>query len=224
MSLLNVLAGKVWRLFRREVLRDRFLLEVKRWFADDGDQRLRFDYPLIASSCVVDLGGYKGDFAAEIVEQFACNVFVYEPVPAFFLECQQRFRSQEAVRLFMYGMSEKAGSFSISNAGDASSFVREDQSGGMQTAELKSVQEAWDEAGLDFVDLMKLNIEGGEFDVLPALIASGLVARVGYIQVQFHNFVEGAVEKRESIRKALSVTHTQMWNYDFVWESWKLKA
>ena len=43
------------------------------------------------------------------------------------------------------------------------------------------------------------------------------------IQIQFHNFVEQAKNRREEIRSQLENTHIEAWNYTFVWESWVRK-
>ena len=209
------------RLFRREVLRDQFLLEVKRWFRDDGDNTLRLDYPLSPDSVVWDLGGYHGDFAAQINQRYRCRVFVFEPVPAFHSQCVARFAGNDKIQCLKTGLSDKAGQFDISDSADASSFVRGNGAG--QKAELRPVIEMFDELGVKCVDLLKINIEGGEYEVLPALIHAGLIDRVRYIQVQFHNFIPEAKEKRDAIRTSLANTHVEMWNYPFVWESWSLK-
>ena len=74
------------------------------------------------------------------------------------------------------------------------------------------------------IDLLKINIEGGEFDIIPAIIESGDVKNVSYLQIQFHNFITHANEQRIIIRNQLAITHLEIWNYDFVWESWKLKG
>lgn len=214
--------GKVVRLFRREVLRDPFLLAVKRWFRDDGDNTLRLDYPLNPDSVVWDLGGYHGDFAHQINQRYGCRVFVFEPMPAFHAQCVVRFAGMENIKSLKFGLSDKAGWFDISDSADASSFVRANGAG--HQAELRPVTEMFDELGVNSVDLLKINIEGGEFEVLPALIYAGLIDRVRYIQVQFHNFVPGATAKRDAIRNALANTHDEMWNYPFVWESWVLKS
>lgn len=213
--------SKAKRLFRREVLRDTFLLEVKRWFRNDGDNTLRLNYPLNLNSVVWDLGGYHGDFAAQINERYNCKVFVFEPMPLFYTKCVMRFEGNNNIKCLNFGLSDKDGIFNISDAGDASSFVRRNGAG--QQAELLSVNEMFDKLELSFVDLIKINIEGGEFEVLPALIHTGLIERVRYIQVQFHNFVPEASVKRDAIRSALAKTHVEMWNYPFVWESWSLK-
>jgi len=212
--------GKIARLFKREILRDSFLLEVKRWFKDDGDNTLRLDYPLDENSVVWDLGGYQGDFAAQIYQRYRCQVYVFEPMPSFYEKCAARFVGNNNIHCLKFGLSDKAGWFDISNSDDASSFVRGNPASGSQQAELRPVIDMFDVLNLNRVDLLKINIEGGEYDVLPALIESGLISRVRYIQIQFHDFIPGAREKRDAIRAALGDTHVEMWNYPFVWESW----
>ena len=49
-----------------------FLIELKRWYKDNGDENLRLSYPsLNINSIVFDLGGYKGDFAFQIYADFS---------------------------------------------------------------------------------------------------------------------------------------------------------
>jgi hypothetical protein len=110
----------------------------------------------------------------------------------------------------------------ISDAGDGSSFVF-NKVGKLITAEVRPFELVFDSLGVEEVDLLKINIEGGEFELIPAIIDSGLISRVRFIQVQFHSFAPNAYELREQIRKNLKKTHQEMWCYQFVWESWKRK-
>lgn len=74
------------------------------------------------------------------------------------------------------------------------------------------------------IDLMKINIEGGEYALLPHLIDTGVISRVRNIQIQFHELDVDSAEKRESIICALRKTHKRDWCYEFVWESWSLQV
>ena len=87
---------------------------------------------------------------------------------------------------------------------------------------MRSIDNVLADLDLEQIDLIKINIEGGEYELLPAILKSGFIDRIKYIQVQFHNFITGADNKREQIRHELEKTHSEMWNYDFVWESWEL--
>lgn len=71
---------------------------------------------------------------------------------------------------------------------------------------------------------MKINIEGGEYNLVKKLIDSDLIEKIKYLQIQFHNFVENSEQKRQNLRFKLTRTHIEMWNYEFVWESWRLKS
>lgn len=211
-------------IMRRDVLRDPFLLEVRRWFYDRGDETLRLDYDLDADSTVLDLGGYHGDFAAAMMDRYACRVFVFEPLPAFYELCRERFRDVETVTCLPYGLSNRTVMMPISlDANASSTFAASRREVETTDIQLRAVDEAWSELGLKTVDLCKINIEGGEFDVLDRLIETGLVTRIRNLQVQFHAFVPDAGARREAIAAQLSNTHSRVWNYEFVWESWQRK-
>lgn len=212
------------RFLRRELLRDPFLLEVKRWYRDRGDETLRLAYPLCEDSVVIDLGGYRGDFAFAVNRRFGCRVFVYEPMPSFFEACAHRFRSNPRVECRPYGLSSKTGQFDLSVCEDASSFVQGRHDAIGVKAELRPVVQELDRLGLANVDLLKVNIEGGEYELLSSLLESGAISRIRFLQVQFHNFVPDAATKRAAIQRSLSGTHTQEWNYEFVWESWSRRS
>ncbi|WP_036303339.1 FkbM family methyltransferase [Methylotenera sp. L2L1] len=224
MSFLSKVKNKLTLLFRRYILREPFLLEVSRWFDDNGDETLRLDYPLNKDSIVFDLGGYHGDFAAAIHEKFGCTIYIFEPVPEFYQMCVDRFQGNKKIVCLNYGLSSADGWLDINMAENASSFTSPNIKGSMQRVQVRSVVDCIRELMINQIDLMKINIEGGEFDVVPAIIESGDIKKVQYLQVQFHNFLDNAAKRRETIRHELTNTHTEMWSYDFVWESWKLKG
>lgn len=222
MNILHKIKNKLIYILRRYILRDHFLIEVDRWFRDKGDETLRLNYPLTSESIVFDLGGYHGDFAAAIYERYGCRVFVFEPVPAFYEICAERFRGNTKVACFNYGLSSADATININLAENASSTISNSQSGTGLTVNLKSVANCIRNLNIKSIDLMKINIEGGEFDVLPAMIDSDDMKKVVNLQVQFHNFVDDAIKRRKEIQDKLYLTHELMWNYEFVWESWKV--
>ncbi|MBB4839779.1 MULTISPECIES: FkbM family methyltransferase [Sphingomonas] len=209
-------------LYRREVLRDGPLLEAKRWFRDKGDTTLRLDYPLDEDSIVVDLGGYIGQWALDIHERYGSTVHVFEPVPSLHATCVERFSGKPKLHAHRYGLSDKDGTFAITDDGDASSFVSLEKSDSHINCELRSAPAALDALGLDHIDLLKLNIEGGEFAVLPALIEAGWLPRIRFLQIQFHT-VGDYDAMRDAIRAKLAETHDEQWCYRFVWEGWERK-
>ncbi len=49
-------------------------------YIDAGGESIRLDYPLREDAIVIDAGGYIGDFAADVINKFDCEVDVFEPV------------------------------------------------------------------------------------------------------------------------------------------------
>jgi hypothetical protein len=74
------------------------------------------------------------------------------------------------------------------------------------------------------VDLMKLNIEGGEYPVLKRLIDSGRITAIQRLLVQFHVFYPQARRLRRTLKRQLSETHECVFDYPFVWECWQRRA
>lgn len=87
--------------------------------------------------------------------------------------------------------------------------------------QLKAMARVMTELNIKQIDLLKINIEGGEFPLLEHLLNSELMVKINHLQVQFHDFAEDAVSRRDLIRRKLVITHTQEWCYPFVWESWR---
>lgn len=211
--------GIAW--YRRVVLRDEFSVAIHQWFRDRGDESLRLAYELDATSVVFDLGGYRGDFAAEIVDRFGSRVYVFEPVRAFYLACAKRFESVPQVQCFNYGLMGTSGSFGISLEDNGSSIVKGAGAAPIETVRVESFKSVVEELGVGQIDLLKINIEGGEYEVVRHLITTGLIAHVRHLQVQFHDFIPDARSLRDALRKDLRSTHRESWNYPFVWESWE---
>ncbi len=89
---------------------------------------------------------------------------------------------------------------------------------------IRTAGQVIDALGLDEIAVAKINIEGGEYDILPYLIETGLIARFHTLSIQFHDFNTGDAYLRDMIRADLEKTHRCLWNYDFVWEQWQRRA
>lgn len=198
--------------------------EVDRWFQDDGDRTLRVNYDLDRESLVFDLGGYEGDWSAEIAARYGCRIFVFEPVHDYANRIIKRFRRNDMVRVFSFGLGSGDITQMIHIAEEGSSLFASPNVPRRTTDVAITIRAAADffsELKVERVDLMKINIEGGEYDLLEHLIDTGLIASVRSIQVQFHDFVPQAESRRLKIREKLLKTHACTYEYKFVWENWE---
>jgi|TARA_R110000824_G_scaffold308479_2_gene495945 FkbM family methyltransferase len=195
--------------------------EFQRWFADDGDNTHLLNYELTKSSIVFDVGGYKGDFAHDIYSKYGCKVYVFEPVVSFYNFIKDRFSDQEDIKVFNFGLADTDTVTSISLNGDESSVFKEGKIS--EEITLKGITEVMEDLSIDKVDLMKVNIEGGEYPLLSHIVATDLADKFDNIQVQFHTFADPDGMRRADLQGKLKETHTSLFDYPFVWEGWTLK-
>lgn len=195
---------------------------VVSWFADKGDETLRLDYDLDENSIVFDIGGYKGEFARDIYCKYNSNIYIFEPIKDFFEISKKRFINNKKVHNYNFGLANKSFDAEINLSDNASSIFNVE--GEKTTIRLESIVTFMKDNKIETVDLIKINIEGGEYDLLDELIAINWLHKFKNIQVQFHDFViENPRERMEKIQKELQKTHQLTYQYDFVWENWKLK-
>jgi hypothetical protein len=71
---------------------------------------------------------------------------------------------------------------------------------------------------------MKVNIEGGEYDLFDRLVETDRLPRVQLVSVQFHEWHPHAHRRRRAIRRALRRSHQEVWCYPWVWELWQRRA
>jgi FkbM family methyltransferase len=221
MNFIKKVIYRMHRIYKIYILKDQFLISVARWFKDKGDETLRLDYRLNKDSIVFDLGGYKGEFSEIIHQKYKSKIFIFEPVSSFFKILQKKFINNNDIKLFNFGLSNKDETIEISLSDDSSSIhIVSDKK---EEIELISITDFIKRHNINHIDLFKINIEGGEFEVLPALIQADLIKNIDNLQIQFHNFIADADAKREDIRRKLSKTHELTYDYDFVWENWQKK-
>lgn len=207
-------------LYQLHIAQKPFFVAHRKWIQDKGDIKLRLAYDLNPSSVVFDIGGYKGDFANALYLQYQCSIYLFEPVGDFYQICKKRFLGNTKIKCFNYGLSNDDSDILISRDDDASSTARKTGGHLKEKIALKDVMTTMENIYVHEIDLLKINIEGGEYDVLPRLIETGFIKNIRFLQIQFHDFIPNSVEMRKNIRVQLATTHQEQWNYPFVWESW----
>lgn len=192
---------------------------INLWFLANGDETLRLQYKdLNHESIVFDLGGYKGQWSSDIFARYCCEIYCFEPVREFATAIEEKFLRNPKIHVFPYGLAEQTKSATISNSADGSSIFT---GNGQENIQLIKASTFFKENNIKKIDLIKINIEGGEYDLLDHLIESGSIAMINNLQIQFHNFFPEAKHRMQAIQTNLSRTHAITWQYEFVWENWK---
>jgi FkbM family methyltransferase len=192
-------------------------------YLDAGGEKLRMDYPLDKNSIVIDAGGYIGDFAEELVAKFDCSIDVFEPVESYAKKIKERFESNSKVRVINSGLghTKKEEVININGLG-SSVFDSKEILNNKEVIKIISAVDYLRIKNYPVIDLMKINIEGGEYELLNSLLDNpDVINKIRFLQIQFHDFVLDADKMRKDIQNELSKTHKLMWDFPFIWESWE---
>jgi len=206
--------------FKLYIRKDPVIISHRKWIKDKGEQ-LRLDYKLSKDSVVFDIGGYKGNWTSDIYNKYNCKVFVFEPIKKFSEEIRNRFRTNNKILVHDYGISDSNEEAKISLFDNGSSVIH-DWNTSFETINLVDIVDFIRKNNITKVDLMKINVEGGEYKILNRLINSDYIKICKNLQIQFHSFVDNANTMRDEIQSKLSNTHHLTYEYPWIWENWEL--
>ena len=193
--------------------------QLWRWQDHNGDYTHSLIYDLNENSTVIDLGGYTGVWAKEIINRYNCNVYLVEPVEESYRILLEKFKSNPKVHILKVGVGIENIEKLMYINGDGTSFNIE--TGETITVEIRTIESILSQWNLEEVDLLQVNIEGDEYELLQYMIDTELVSRFKNLQVQFHLGIKDAVAKHESICKGLIEKGFKVkYSYPYVWEAW----
>lgn len=200
---------------RRQIIRD--------WKQQEGETKLRYTYTLDEQATVFDLGGYQGDFASEIYARYRAKVLVFEPHPVYAGHISRRFEKNPEVEVYPFGLGARDEVLLLGTEGESSSTLMIGDKNKAVEAEIKNAKSFLELHEVRKIDLLKINIEGGEYELLEHLLKEDLIGRIENLQIQFHHFVPDAVSRMKAIKKALAETHELTYEFEFLWENWQKK-
>lgn len=221
---------------------------LDKWKRTNSEER-RYEYDLDAQSVCIDLGAFHCEWALRISNMYnRPKIYAFEAIPQIYeigkanitgstrpkaCQCMPGCTATEMhtpdtytnIHLQNYAVGKENGEATISMGpgfGAASSLhlVSDDEQHAVKVKVL-SVKTMFHDLKLTNVDVMKINIEGAEYDVLECMIANGLHKMVDNFQVQFHRLGENYLERYRDIKNALAKTHKITWEFPFIWENWK---
>lgn len=157
---------------------------------------LRYEYDLKPNDIVFDIGSYRQEFANKIRKRYGCYVECFDAL-------DNKAAGTENGTVMMGGNFLYTSFFAVENQRaykcvDIADYITQE------------------------ISLVKMNIEGFEYVLLPYIIEKGLMSKIKNIQIQFH-LIDGlpCEEEYNKIADSLKSTHSLTWRYPFVWENWK---
>lgn len=171
-------------------------------------EHLRYEYDLKPDDVVIDLGAYRGEWANEIRARYGCCVIAVEPTDSIDdYPCEYIKKAAWTTD----GKLKFGGAYYYSSAFENP--VRE-----YECFDVNSLLKRF-----DGIALLKMNVEGAEYDLLKHIYRGGLMPRIRDLQVQFH-LIEGedSIMRYEVIENLLCETHSlALFEYPFCWENWR---
>lgn len=177
-------------------------------------EHLRYEYDLSPDDVVIDIGAYRGEWAEQILERYGCRLVVVEPTDN--ITQHAAFAGTEVINKAAWlfdGRLRFGGAYYYTSA-------FEDPTHEYECFDVNSLLRRFDE-----IALVKMNIEGAEYDLLEHMWREGTLNRIDNLQVQFHLIEDEDSETRYEITaKMLSETHSLTWQHPFCWENWRRRA
>lgn len=179
-------------------------------------------FELKSNPIIFDLGGYLGQWTEIAKEYYPDSViYVFEPVKKHYDVIVDKFSGDASVKVFNFGLSDKNDKVRITLTGDSSSMhLTNDDS---EEIEIRDIREFLFENDLYNVDLIKINIEGEEYNLLEYLCKTPELNIFENYLVQFHRFIDNYESRRENILSVIRKYYDIPFNYEMVFEGWTLK-
>ena len=204
---------------------------MRRFFhAARADPAILVDANVPEGAVILDVGAFEAAWALRVLGHLdrasrgPCDVRIhaFEPEPGAVERAAATVASHPRVQIHPFGLARSDRVESLVVAGPGSTVLpsSSEVTDRRIDVQLRDVDAVLRELGVEHVHFAKINIEGGEYELIDRLHATGWLPRMGPIIVQFHEFVPGAPRSRRRSRRQLSTTHDRTWAYGWVYERW----
>jgi FkbM family methyltransferase len=182
-------------------------------------EKIHYHHPVSPDGVILDIGAYTGVWIAGLNESTEFGeAHLFEPVSGHLNTLQNRFEDDNRIHIHDYGVDGSTHTSEIAVLDNSSSVYSE--SNIKEVVELKAASQIVEQFGPK-IDIMKVNVEGSEYNIISDLIESGKIKNINTLVVQFHKNVEDYSKKRNHISNSLKKTHTKKIDYPYVWEVWR---
>lgn len=226
-QILRIVQTNSFRLFSQLVILPicstfKIYLNPYRQYAFNGHDRLIFEgHEFPAKQTGIILGGYQGVSAKKWLERYDIKLIIVEPISKYCDQLKRKFINNPDVTILNLAAGSKNGGRRIVVNGDRTSFF--EKNGEIQevvTLDVCSILEMAESP----IAFLEINIEGGEYEVLGRLIQTGQIKKISRLFVQFHNINPDSSRDRELIENELTLTHSLIFDYLWVWQYWELTS
>ncbi|EIE27040.1 hypothetical protein COCSUDRAFT_64052 [Coccomyxa subellipsoidea C-169] len=191
---------------------------IDRQLGDNGKWLCGVRTLLKKDHCVVYSFGSNGEttFEQDLLRNTKCDVHVFDPTLS--PEVQKQVSSIKGVTLHNYGLGITDGMIELSDS-------RQNMNKGYTAFPVKTLGTIMKELKHDWVDVMKVDIEGAEWGFLADLVAKRLPLPFTQLQVEYHYFHKSNItvpRKMLDVLKGLTARDMRVFNVEpnYWWANW----
>jgi FkbM family methyltransferase len=192
------------------------------WYECEGEKTRYCVWDVGPESIVWDVGAYEGEWSRRMAERYDPHLYLFEPIPRARNLAQTRWGANPKMWFshFALGAEERIVEFHDCDRDGAGMFS---EGNPVLDVQMISFEQAMEKTGVEHIDLMSLNIEGGEYELLPHILDTGIIHRIDRMMIQWHWRQEGDDKRQRAIQERIAETHRMRWNHA-AWEAWRKKT
>ncbi len=192
------------------------------------DPKITHWFDLPEQAVVLDIGAYVGEWCVPVADCSPASITIhsYEPGPPHLEDLRDAIDGYDNIVVHPVGVGAANTTASLAFKGPGSSIFDTSKDYGRTQIEIVDIAEVLaDTAGPDGrINVMKLNIEGGEYDLLDRIIELDRSSDIDHLLIQFHDWLPRATRRRWKIRQELKKTHDLIWDFPWIWEYWRARG
>lgn len=190
----------------------------------NGPNRLSNNFDdIVEGKVFVDVGAYVGEWTQQAISAGARKVIAYEPIINF--SSSDIFKNHK-VTLLNYFISEQSvddhfyiDGLATSTAGSGLNKL----DGDLITVSGHPIAVSEENEIRNNETVIKINIEGGEYDLIKYLEHKELISEFEYIFIQTHPLQSNTKKNLRLLSNSLRKTHKLIFNYPLIWQIYERK-
>jgi len=188
------------------------------WELIDGDNTLLTHFDLNEESIVYDFGGYVGDWTEKISKKYNPFIRIYEPVKTFYEFYYDKFIGNDKIEFVNKAIWSSFTEIYLGvNKSDSGIYCNGD------IEKVETVDVVTEIERFKKIDLIKINIEGSEYEVLNKMLYAGCHKKVFNLLIQFHDYIDNCEDMIKDIHYKFEKTHELIFSFPYIWEHWRIK-
>lgn len=167
-----------------------------------------YNLPVAPGDTTFEIGGYEGKWAEYIAKTYNPWQHVFEPAPRAYDVMKKRLVKYPKVMTYNFGLGCRDAILNLGDSDrDGAGFYKSEKP--VVRAEIVDIERFIQEKGIGDIKIARVNIEGGEYELIPYMVGTGVIRQVHYLFIQWHYIasIPGAGPTRVAMDTLLRRSH-----------------